>query len=345
MLHLPLRVDKERTLNWLSMVSPKETGAVNQELISATKVIQDFENTKLSDLKNIKTRFSVKGRNAEEQLIIDEAKKNGTWMKAPNGNPTFLTERQWVQVRTKALKNLFGDWEKVLRIAKLRKAKDAVITGSEISEGEITKKEALEYGKTLQGEYTNADTGSKIDLQGGRKNGGVNEVLQHNYKDQEHLKSIAAIPQIIEKYIYIGSEANMDKVKNPNVSDFQHYVCGLKLGEVDYTVHSLIAVDVNGDRYYDHNLTQIEKTKLLDLVSQAVMGEDFGTTPDTKSTILSGYKGKRLISILQTNSSKIVDDNGGPMVVYHDTNSRIFINRETGENWDDLDWRARFLYL
>jgi hypothetical protein len=74
-------------------------------------------------------------------------------MKAPNGNPTFLTERQWVQVRTKAFKDWFGDWEKVLR-----KAKDAVITGSEISEGEITKKEALGYGKTLQGEYTNADT-------------------------------------------------------------------------------------------------------------------------------------------------------------------------------------------
>ena len=325
----------------ISQVSTEPNSPLNA-LSSAlgAKVIQDFENPKLSDMKNFKTRFSIKGRNAERQLIINEAKKNGTWMKAPNGNPTFLTERQWVQVRTKALKDLFGDWEKVLR-----KAKDAVITGSEISEGEITKKEALEYGKTLQGEYTNADTGSKIELQRGRKNGGVNEVLQHNYKDQEHLKSIAAIPQIIEKSIYIGSEANMDKVKNPNVSEFQHYVCGLKLGEVDYTVHSLIAVDVNGGRYYDHNLTQIEKTKLLDLVSQAVMGEDFGTTPDTKSTILSGNKGKRLISILQTNSSKIVDDNGGPMVVCHDTNSRIFINRETGENWDDLDWRARFLYL
>ena len=45
------------------------------------------------------------------------------------------------------------------------------------------------------------------------------------------------------------------------------------------------------------------------------------------------------------NASKIVDENGEPMVVYHDTNSRILINRETGENWDDLDWRARFLYL
>ena len=32
-------------------------------------------------------------------------------MKAPNGNPTNLTERQWLQVRTKAFKDWFGDWE------------------------------------------------------------------------------------------------------------------------------------------------------------------------------------------------------------------------------------------
>ena len=220
--------------------------------------------------------------------IIDEANKNGTYMKAPNGKPTNLTEKQWAQVRTKAFKKWFGDWEKAWRIEKLRNSKPVEITGSEISEGEITKKQALKYGKTLQGTYTNADTGNQIQLQRGRKNGGVNEVLQHYYKDQEHLKSIAAIPQIIEKSIYIGSEANRDWANKPNVLEIQHYVCGLRLGEVDYTVHSLIAVDINGDRYYDHNLTQIEKTKLLDLVSQAVMGEDFGTTPDTKSTILSG---------------------------------------------------------
>ena len=33
-------------------------------------------------------------------------------MKAPNGKPTNLTERQWLQVRTKAFKDWFGDWEK-----------------------------------------------------------------------------------------------------------------------------------------------------------------------------------------------------------------------------------------
>ena len=37
--------------------------------------------------------------------------KDGTFMKAPNGKPTNLTERQWLQARTKNFKNWFGDWE------------------------------------------------------------------------------------------------------------------------------------------------------------------------------------------------------------------------------------------
>ena len=33
------------------------------------------------------------------------------WMKAPNGEPTKLSEKQWLQVRTPAFKEWFGDWE------------------------------------------------------------------------------------------------------------------------------------------------------------------------------------------------------------------------------------------
>ena len=44
------------------------------------------------------------------QTIKDEAIANGTFMKAPNGKPTNLNERQWLQVRTTAFKNWFGDW-------------------------------------------------------------------------------------------------------------------------------------------------------------------------------------------------------------------------------------------
>ena len=47
----------------------------------------------------------------EEQQIIFEAKVNDTYLKAPNGKSTNLNEKQWVQVRTKAFKDWFGDWE------------------------------------------------------------------------------------------------------------------------------------------------------------------------------------------------------------------------------------------
>ena len=55
-------------------------------------------------------RFSAREENShgdteaqrEAAEIIRKAKENGTWMKAPNGKPTKLSEKQWVQVRTKA---------------------------------------------------------------------------------------------------------------------------------------------------------------------------------------------------------------------------------------------------
>ena len=55
------------------------------------------------------TRF--RSISPEEQDIIDRAKANGTYLLAPNGQPTNLNPRQWVQVRTRAFREWFGDWE------------------------------------------------------------------------------------------------------------------------------------------------------------------------------------------------------------------------------------------
>lgn len=47
----------------------------------------------------------------EKASIKKKALADGTFMKAPNGANTNLTEDQWLSVRTKAFKNWFGDWE------------------------------------------------------------------------------------------------------------------------------------------------------------------------------------------------------------------------------------------
>lgn len=57
------------------------------------------------------TRFRTSEYTPEEQDIIERARQNGTYMKAPNGADTNLTPKQWSQVRTNAFKDWFGDWE------------------------------------------------------------------------------------------------------------------------------------------------------------------------------------------------------------------------------------------
>jgi hypothetical protein len=48
---------------------------------------------------------------AEKKSIVEAAKKEGTYLKAPNGKDTNLTPDQWASVRTKNFKDWFGDWE------------------------------------------------------------------------------------------------------------------------------------------------------------------------------------------------------------------------------------------
>lgn len=187
------------------------------------------------------------------------------------------------------------------KIDKLRNSEPAVISGNDIERTEDVKrnkKNALDYGKGIRGTYTNADTGDKISVSAQS----LKEILEHDYKDDEHLQSVAAIPQIIEKGIYIASMPNADGYKKKEISEFQYYVCGLKIGKEDYTVKAVVAVYNNGNRYYDHKLTQIEKGKLIDELDRI-------TSPsNNQESAFTEGKDKRLISILQDNASEIGEE-------------------------------------
>lgn len=54
---------------------------------------------------------SLLRENDELSSIIEKAKEDGSYMKAPNGKKSNLNERQWAQVRTRTFKEWFGDWE------------------------------------------------------------------------------------------------------------------------------------------------------------------------------------------------------------------------------------------
>ena len=84
---------------------------------------------------------------------------------------------------------------------------------------------AQERTENLRSEYTNKDTGETISLTAGNSRGGIREILQHDYKDVEHLQSIAAIPHIIENSIFIDEQPNEDLERYPGVKSFSYLLC------------------------------------------------------------------------------------------------------------------------
>ena len=73
------------------------------------KVAQEAEN--VNAYPESRRKYSLSGLEAEKAKILEDAQKNGTFGKAPNGAPSNLNAEQWVLVRTKRFKRWFGDWE------------------------------------------------------------------------------------------------------------------------------------------------------------------------------------------------------------------------------------------
>ena len=187
--------------------------------------------------------------------------------------------------------------DKRQRIQRLKDSLPIIATGNE-HDGlyELNNKSAEKYIRQhLRGNYVNKDTGVIINIS--RK--GAEKVTRHDAENMAHLQSIALIPTMIREAIYIEEESN-EKDKT-GYDSFRYYVVGLKINNEDYTAKLVIGVK-NGETYYDHALTKMEKNNLLRSIDEIKRPFASKETTDDESRafdILSECKDKRLISILQ----------------------------------------------
>lgn len=79
--------------------------AVSEYIQGKIKEIEDQGNPSQNTL------FQTAKEQKEAEAVRRQYEGTDQWMKAPNGEPTKLDERQWVQVRTPSFKEWFGDWE------------------------------------------------------------------------------------------------------------------------------------------------------------------------------------------------------------------------------------------
>lgn len=248
----------------------------------ADKVLSDLLNGVNPTLAGIDNDIRFE-ENSEEADIVARAKTDGTYMKAPNGKKSNLSPRQWVQVRTKAFKDWFGDWESAVKIV------DENIRFKDI------------IGKTIIGyRYGKAPV-----------SGRSFNTLTQSYESGVSMASVGYNTEV-------GSFA-----KTTNEEEGKFYYIGT------------IAEDTGGDDEICLNnvreLTKKEYELLLPqytAISNAVANAYYNRSTNIAS---KGYdidleraKIKRDAAIREIDCSKVVDENGEPMVVYHGFIGRDF---------------------
>lgn len=266
---------------------------------------------------------------AELEAIKQQAITNGTFMKAPNGKPTNLNEKQWLQVRTKAFKKWFGDWE---HLAKVKRVKTIVPT--EISSENYSAEDAERDYKNI-GVATNKNTGKKAAF----VNNSLWKILRHkgfNPVVIKELKSVfeTSLPIIEGESKLAFYRNNTPHKEQSNIESYDHYVNKVSIDGKDYYVRFTL-------QNFKRSKKRTEKTSEFhsSFVSDVVLYESKSETPSVKSmnSIATeesfAFVDNRLLEwmniVNEKDVSKIIDENGEPLVVYHGTNEKFNVFDKT----------------
>lgn len=212
----------------------------------------------------------------EMQSIKDKAIADGTFMKAPNGNPTNLNERQWLQVRTTAFKNWFGDWE---IFNKINPYNTNIKLGN--PEADRTSVDADGFG-TIIPVYKNESYIGEI---------AINNTYKHG------------------DFVINGNYVSMSEVGNSVELEEEHR--GKGYGKA---------------MYFEFAKQIANKGKILRSAT------DSSRTPAStrvwESLVRDGYAKRindryEIINSSLSEASKVVDENGEPLVVYHSSMNKF----------------------
>ncbi len=266
--------------------------------------------------------FSASVVNQEElDAIKAAAVADGTFMKAPNGKPTNLTERQWLQVRTKAFMDWFGDWE---RVSSFRAAYNSImsmasvasLSGKEFGRG-LTPEKMAEHWQTVCGGVVEHDVLGEVAL----TKRSAKDCLAHGL-NREKIAVFSKVHEVIRNGVIFDRQSNWKQrgydtccLAAPVTINGKEYVCQVVVKQFK-----------DRNQFYLHEVELKEK-----LPAEGRTGFYFGSTSGGAKGLLA-QKAEEVNAIWE-NCSKVVDENGEPMVVYHGTNRGDFTVFSTSNQW------------
>ena len=252
--------------------------------------------------------------------IKANAERKGTYLKAPNGADTKLTPRQWLQVRTQAFKEWFGDWE--LGFVKkflFESSPVAELSGNEFAKvnGKTLTEQVAEYFNSIGGVAFSPLYGDVI-----LDKSGADDSFAHGMGRTKAI-AYASVKEVIESGVLIDYDENHKQ---------RHYDTALiaapiTIGGERYICQVVIRRNKKNNKFYLHEV--IEQKWLSDEGSNTAQKQP--QHPKAAAKVLKNI-------VTSKSFSQIVDKNGEPMVVYHGTprysRKRFFaFNTNNGAAW------------
>lgn len=345
--------------------NPKSFMAEAEQLIIEAGLAEAYEESSVS--------FRI---TPEMKEIKKQAEKDGTFMKAPNGADTNLTPEQWAMVRTKAFKAWFGDWEKdpenASKVVDENGEPMVVYHGTQRSPYKYNS-ETGKFEKKTKKELKIVPFGI-FEAHGEGMFFSEDKDLAKRYARGR--KGSTYISYIYECFLnirhpdYINADDSY-KTLNPDGTgwigaDNVLYQRGLRNGGRANTRARAIQLGYDGFILGNHSWRDVledirqyvaffpSQIKSATDNTGEFSNEDndirFRITPDQDKAYMDAVKAgdmetaqKMVIEAakLAMPNTKVVDEEGNPRVVYHQTNAKVYVNRETGQNWDNLDWREK----
>jgi len=221
---------------------------------------------------------------------------------APNGKPSNLTPEQYRLVRTSYFKKWFGDFEKIGFYDKLNSFVE-INRFLEVRNYEIEKN----YLKSLKSILVPVDNKTVFVYKNSYKH-----ILCHGRKD-EVFYSIDKLYDILQNSTYFDFEKNHKLDKRKNIIGYECRFSKILFEGVFYVVRLTIQLENDNDWIlHDINVVKEESTHIT--VSDRLSNRVYISADE--------YKDRKIFEIINTfpeNISKVVDENGEPMVVYHGT--------------------------
>lgn len=244
--------------------------------------------------------------------LLRAHREEGKPLPAPNGQPSKLNERQWVQVRTPRFKQWFGDWEALSHQKFLDGEPVATLTGLEFAPDGVPLTEKVPRWYADHGYATVKLAGvGEVTLD----KRAVADSIAHGI-GRNKASAFAAVPEVLLKGRIVSAAPLTGSTEGGMT---YHVAAPISMDDRGYVVTVLVKADSKSRRMYVHEVVVKEKLQQRAFKTGAVAAE---TGKQSGANDSAGAIRSILQSIYKVNPetvSKVVDANGEPLVVFHGT--------------------------